>query len=484
MAATLSRVACFGAALALSFSGCTSETGIIIEVSQGTLEAQPDSLRFYFGIQVDDLALEMPGCSQALRFQDGAPLADRVVSIAGRDLSQIPFRMMFQPGNDWDGQPAMVAVAALSGESVVGLGRLDTPVSFVEGKVLSWPLALSAPNGELSMTEANCVCASTAEGMVAITPQGDADCDMDVGDLDCDDSNPLVGDSQVELCGNEIDDDCNGRIDEREDKDGDGRFTCENDCDDENPNIYLDAPEICDGFDNDCIPGNERYPFRVECYTSGEDGTDPATCFTGHRFCDDFGGEDGGWESVCRSLGDEPHYEASTESCKEFGHCEDDPNVDYPDAYQCSDVAVYDDVECTMLVRQVQGYYDTCGGVAFLNAEGSSPGSECRWTLQGGIDQGGFSVELLSEQGTVGNGAVIDACQARLNIFEIQAIPPDPVGTTSFKLWSSVDGEAKDHLRIKLDIEMLQENQACPILESGLTCSNLTTIPFDPNLAP
>ena len=35
------------------------------------------------------------------------------------------------------------------------------------------------------------------------------------------------------------------------DKDGDG-FTTEDDCDDEDPNTYPGAPEICDGKDNDC----------------------------------------------------------------------------------------------------------------------------------------------------------------------------------------------------------------------------------------
>ena len=35
------------------------------------------------------------------------------------------------------------------------------------------------------------------------------------------------------------------------DLDGDG-FTTETDCDDTNPNVYPDAPEICDGADQDC----------------------------------------------------------------------------------------------------------------------------------------------------------------------------------------------------------------------------------------
>ncbi len=88
---------------------------------------------------------------------------------------------------------------------------------------------------------------------------GSATCDLD-GDgvdgggcegTDCDDENPDIYPDADELCDG-LDNDCDGDVDEGFDEDGDGYLSCEDDCDDTNDEINPDAEEICDGLDNDC----------------------------------------------------------------------------------------------------------------------------------------------------------------------------------------------------------------------------------------
>lgn len=114
---------------------------------------------------------------------------------------------------------------------------------------------------------------------------------------DCDDDNPDVNPSVPEIC-NGIDDNCSGNIDDTgfdpfpwyTDADNDGFTDNDNvifspcspgagysnassplsDCDDTNPNINPDAPEICDGIDNNC-DGNIDEGFTEFTYYADAD---------------------------------------------------------------------------------------------------------------------------------------------------------------------------------------------------------------------
>jgi len=85
---------------------------------------------------------------------------------------------------------------------------------------------------------------------------------------DCNDSNALVNPGKSEICDDE-DNNCNGKIDELCDIDGDGFCTNAKsvigspkvcikgvgDCNDTNDKIYPGAPEECNGIDDNCAGG-------------------------------------------------------------------------------------------------------------------------------------------------------------------------------------------------------------------------------------
>jgi hypothetical protein len=78
------------------------------------------------------------------------------------------------------------------------------------------------------------------------------DCAAAWAELDCDDGDPAIFPFQIEDCGNGVDDNCDGQVDEDEDVDGDGVTTCAGDCDDDDAAIFPGATEVCDGRDDDC----------------------------------------------------------------------------------------------------------------------------------------------------------------------------------------------------------------------------------------
>ena len=95
-----------------------------------------------------------------------------------------------------------------------------------------------------------------------------------------DDDDPTVYPNAPELCDGIIDHDCDGSVGPDEyDDDGDGYMRCEGDCDDTDPTVYPGAPELCDGKDTDC-DGN---------YPPEEADNDLDGFMVCEGDCDDFG---------------------------------------------------------------------------------------------------------------------------------------------------------------------------------------------------
>lgn len=96
------------------------------------------------------------------------------------------------------------------------------------------------------------------DGVIEECPMNDRDGDGHVSDrlggVDCDDADPRVHPGAAERCGNAIDEDCNGvaeTCDQINDGDGDG-WADDRECDGTRPEAFPGAPELCNGLDDDC----------------------------------------------------------------------------------------------------------------------------------------------------------------------------------------------------------------------------------------
>ncbi len=179
---------------------------------------------------------------------------------------------------------------------------------------------------------------------------------------DCDDSNADINPDSAEICGNGIDDDCAGDGDEEcpvepcteeSDADGDGYGSatgCDpQDCDDTTDGVYPGAEEICgDEIDQDCDGADEPCP-TIDCVDNdgdgygegteclGEDcndadlnvnpGATQDTC--GDNIDQDCDGVDPECEPECVDA-DNDGYFAISDSCTDGNDCNDGLNTIYP----------------------------------------------------------------------------------------------------------------------------------------------------------
>jgi len=117
-------------------------------------------------------------------------------------------------------------------------------------------------NGQVDCSEPACAGDPTCVSCVAADQDGDGYSTLGgvCGAVDCDDNDPNVYPGATEVCDGK-DTNCDGvRPQDDYDLDGDGVPACAGDCNDNDPTVYPGAPELCDGVDNDCdgtVPSNE-----------------------------------------------------------------------------------------------------------------------------------------------------------------------------------------------------------------------------------
>ncbi|MDP6547277.1 MAG: putative metal-binding motif-containing protein, partial [Phycisphaerae bacterium] len=82
---------------------------------------------------------------------------------------------------------------------------------------------------------------------------GWAPCGAEGAATDCDDRDEAVNPDAAEVAGDVVDNDCDGVIPLPEfDVDGDGQMGCDGDCDDGNAEVFPGAQERCNEVDDDC----------------------------------------------------------------------------------------------------------------------------------------------------------------------------------------------------------------------------------------
>jgi MYXO-CTERM domain-containing protein len=189
------------------------------------------------------------------------------------------------------------------------------------------------------------------------------------GDCDDNDANNYPG--NVEVCDG-FDNDCNGLADfvsmmgddddsagddddsagpsidsEELDIDGDGYLECGDDCDDDSVDFAPNAPELCDGLDNNCdglLSGDEGdvdMDGQMECEGDCDDGN-ADTRLGGKELCD-------GLDNDCDGTIADEEADADGDTWRECdGDCDDDSAEANPDRVEVCDDGI--DNDCDALI--------------------------------------------------------------------------------------------------------------------------------------
>ncbi len=212
----------------------------------------------YFAGVIDDIRIYNRALSPSeileLYIEDGGganfpPIAIAGTSLDGNNMLQLDGILSSDPNND-----PLTFSWQIEGETTPRLGQIVSVEDLAVGDYTA------------TLTVSDDVNTSTDTMLLgipeSIPPVTDVDGDLfSPEDGDCNDNDATINPDATEVC-DEIDNNCDGQIDEGFDADGDGFTQCGGDCNDTNPSINPTATEFpgneidenCDGSLGNCDP--------------------------------------------------------------------------------------------------------------------------------------------------------------------------------------------------------------------------------------
>jgi hypothetical protein len=293
---------------------------------------------------------------------------------------------------------------------------------------------------------------------------------------DCDDFDEHVHPGAEEVCDG-VDNDCNSVCDDAAaglDRDGDGFTVCgsivdhcgladvQRDCNDRNIEVHPGAPELCDGFDDDC--DGERLQV-APCFLV--DDMDPTICVAGERACLEGDGEPGDWDGLCGRGGE--NTEVPIELCTAYDSCDLDIET-HADPYTCS-IETSGLVVSGCLVNVQFDSAELCPAAeVVLPTIGLGDPPVCSWAIVGGQDQGDYSVglrDLLDPGGTP--GGTLGVCGGALVVTTRGGLP----GPQDVLLARTDELGATVFFAVSLDPALVEDCDN----DRGLVCEDLPPPP-------